>query len=190
MSEFRRIAFGFVEDEDRLAIALVADEESVTLLLTRRLTGRLLRALTELLAKSSPVMARAPVDMKKDVLLFEHLSARQEEAGPASPSAASPPSDMSGAPGAPADESAAGLSAGDRSHREGLLKKLDIETLPHCFRLVLTARGDISVSLALNRSELHRLLASLHAVARTAEWQLEAEAGWLVDGELSAAAAS
>lgn len=174
MSEFRRIAFGFVEEEDRLAIALVADEERVTLLLTRRLTGRLLRALAELLAKSSTVMARAPVDMKKDVLIFEHLSARQEEA-------ASCPS---------AGDSAAPLPARDRSHREGLLKKLDIETLPHCFRLVLTARGDISVSLALNRSELHRLLASLHAVARTAEWQLEAEAGWLVDGELSAATAS
>jgi hypothetical protein len=64
-----------------------------------------------------------------------------------------------------------------------VLTKLDINTHPTSFSLRFEARGDCIVSMSMSRPELHRLLASLRQLARHAEWDIDAEIGWLVEAD-------
>jgi len=59
--------------EDRLIIIATGQNKArLALLLTRRLTERLINGLAALLEKSSVVAARAPAELRGDVVLLEH----------------------------------------------------------------------------------------------------------------------
>ncbi len=156
-----RINFSFLEQEDRLCIEILREDLATRFLLTRRVTRRALKGIADLLVRTSPVMARAPLAQRNEVIHFEHLCATQpDHAGEAATAAAAPD---------PAPS------------RATLVHTLSIETHPQHFAVSLIGDGDIAEAMAFGRAELHRLLASLHQLAQIAEWGLDRDAAWLAD---------
>jgi hypothetical protein len=159
------IRMGYIEAEDRLLVEFIDAESKVTLLFTRRVTRRVIRGIAQLLARSSRAMAHAAVEHKTEVLVIEHQSALQSVAAAGANSAA--PSDSPVAPGPPPD----------------LLGKLDVRTMPRFFRLSFHGCAGVSRVIDVTRPDLHRLLATLHRLARLAGWNIEGEVGWLAEAE-------
>ena len=158
------IRIGYIEIEDRVLAEFINADRKVTYLITRRMMRRVINGIAQLLARSSRAMARAPIDVKAEVLILEHQSAVQATAA----SADSPGPQPAAEPPGPPPE---------------LLSKIDIETHQRLFRLTFTSHGATAQKLDLSRSELHRLLASLHKLAHSAAWNLEDEVDWLKEAD-------
>jgi hypothetical protein len=164
MTAVKTMRMGFLDTEDRLLMDFVYADDILSMVVTRRIIRRALQGIAQVLAQSSPVLARVPASHKTEMLVWEHLSALQPE------------------------ESEAG-EAGEQAlklHSPApwqVLVKLDINTLPASFTLRFEGRNGDVVTMAMSRAELHRLLAHLRQLARHAEWDLDAEIGWLVEAD-------
>jgi hypothetical protein len=156
---------GFLEIDDRLLVDFVYPDRTQTLLITRRITRRIIRGLAQILAQSSAVMARVPLSHKSDVLVWEHLSALQLAGhGKENDDLADEQTDRPPMPWP-------------------LLEKVDINVEPASFHLEFVGADRKSLPLDVTRNELHRLIAALRQAARHAEWDLDAEVGWLVEAD-------
>lgn len=164
MTAVKTMRMGFLDTEDRLLMDFVYPDQTLSMLVTRRIIRRAIQAIADLLAQSSPVLARVPASHKTDMLVWEHLSALQFEGGEAGEG---------------------GEQAGARHSTPPwqVLVKLDIKTEPSSFSLRFEGRGGAVVTMAMSRPELHRLLASLRQLARHAEWDLDSGIGWLVEAD-------
>jgi hypothetical protein len=163
MTSVKTMRMGFLDTEDRVLLDFVYPDRTLSMLITRRIIRRAIQGIAQILAQSSPVIARVPATHKTEMLIWEHLSALQPEG---------------------TDSAAAGgTSAAHSPPPWPVLIKLDINTLPSSFTLRFEARGDSSVTMAMSRPELHRLLATLRQLARHAEWDIDAEIGWLVEAD-------
>jgi len=164
MTSVKTMRMGFLDTEDRLLMDFVYPDQTLSMLVTRRIIRRTIQAIADLLAQSSPVLARVPASHKTEMLVWEHLSALQLEGGET-------------------DEGGEQLSRGHSAPPWQVLVKLDINTEPTFFSLRFEGRGGAVVTMAMSRPELHRLLASLRQLARHAEWDLDTGIGWLVEAD-------
>ena len=164
MNSVKTLRMGFLNTDDRLLIDFVHADRTDTMLVTRRILRRIILGMADILARSSPVVARVPASHKSEMLAWEHLSALQ-------------PEDQSGAPGeeAPPQQHS--------SQPWQLLSKLDINARPNGFELRFEDGAGTLVAMAMSRAELHRLLANLRQLARHAEWDLDTEVSWLVEAD-------
>ena len=165
MTSVSTLRMGFLETEDRLLVDFVYPDQVHSMLVTRRIIRRVIQGIAQVLAQSSPVIARVPASHKTEVLVWEHLSALQPELAEASGAAGEKPAALH----APAPWQ--------------VLAKLDISTLPTSFSLRFEGRGGAVIDMSMSRPELHRLLASLRQLARHAEWDLDTEISWLVEAD-------
>jgi len=165
MTTVNTLRMGFLETEDRLLVDFVYPDHSLSMLITRRIIRRVIQGIAQVLAQSSPVLARVPASHKTEVLVWEHLSAIQPEAEAA---------------GGDGGEKAPALHSPQPWQ---LLTKLDINTLPNSFSLRFESRSGTVIDMSMSRPELHRLLASLRQLARHSEWDLDTEIGWLVEAD-------
>lgn len=162
MTSVTTMRMGFLDTEDRLLMDFVYPDQTQSMLGSRRIIRRAIQGIAQVLAQSSPVLARVPASHKTEMLVWEHLSALQLEGGEAGGDQAGP---------------------GHSTPPWPVLVKLDINTQPTSFSLRFEARGGVAVTMAMSRPELHRLLASLRQLARHAEWDLDTEIGWLVEAD-------
>jgi hypothetical protein len=164
MNSVKTLRMGFLNVDDRLLIDFVHADRVETMLVTRRILRRIIIAMADVLARSSPVVARVPASHKSEMLAWEHLSALQPEG-----------------------EGEAGGEQPAQQQRPPqpwhLLAKLDINTQPNIFHLRFEDDTGMLVTMAMNRAELHRLLANLRQLARHAEWDIDSEVGWLVEAD-------
>ena len=160
------IRTGFLESEDRLLVDFVYPDVITTFLVTRRITRRMIQGLAKILASPNATMARVPSTHKTEMLIWEHLSALN-----------------------PANTESAGGDGGATAQPQRppapwpLLHTVNINPLKNGFRLTFESGEQHLAVVEMNRSELHRLLANMRQLARHAEWDLDAEVGWLVEAD-------
>lgn len=164
MTAVKTMRMGFLDTEDRLLMDFVYPDHTLSMLVTRRIIRRAMQGVAQILAQSSPVLARVPASHKTEMLVWEHLSALQPEDAATGEGGEQAPPLHSPMPWQ-------------------LLVKLDVNTLPASFSLRFEGRNGDVVTMMMSRPELHRLLASLRQLARHAEWDLDAEIGWLVEAD-------
>ena len=164
MNAVTTLRTGFLDADDRLLIDFVYPDRIETMLITRRVLRRILHGVAQVLAASSPMLAKVPASHKSEMLAWEHLAALQPaEAGQGGSE-----------PEAPQQR---------RPAPWGLLTKLDITTQPTGFQLRFEDGKGLLVPMSVSRPDLHRLLANLRKLARHAEWDLDTEIGWLVEAD-------
>jgi hypothetical protein len=163
MTSASTIRMGFLEPDDRLLLDFVYPDETITLLITRRIARRMIQGLAQMLANADAAMARVPASHKTEMLIWEHLSARQPAMG--------------------GGEDAATEQPPRKTKPWPLLEKLDISAQKNGFHLSFHGSDGSLATLDTNRGELHRLLASLRQLARHADWDLDTEVGWLVEAD-------
>lgn len=169
----RSLSFAYDRAEDRLIlIAKGQDEAQRGLLLTRRMTSLLLNGLAGLLERSSAKAARAPTEMREDVVLLEHREALEEVSAQAG-------GKLSPGPGA------ARAMGGKKTVRldSRLVTSVDIANRPIHFEITMKAGKEALLRLDIKRKELHRMLQMISAKAEGAEWNIRIEAGWLDTGQ-------
>jgi hypothetical protein len=160
-----QLSFGYSQAEDRLVMLMQSGGELSSLLFTRRLTALLINGLADILVGSSAMASRAPEAMREDIVLMEHQSVMQQ-AQAAAPAPAPGPAPQP--PGQPR-ESAAPM----------LVQTINIATHPNHFVLEFRPGEGASVTAALNRADLHRVLEVLKRRADEANWNLPVGAAWL-----------
>jgi len=167
----RSLAFRYGEKEDRLFLAAGREDETRSLVLTRRMTSRLVNGLARLLERSSAVVGKAPVEMQDDIILLEHQKAIQ--AVMKSERARGPEKEPDGASG---HASSAPLAVDLRAH---LVTGASITTRPQDFVIVFNGQAGALIQLQVTRSELHRVLEVLSRRAEAVGWNLKIDAAWL-----------
>jgi hypothetical protein len=164
-----KLSFSYSEAEDRLVLIMDSREgQRVSVLMTRRLTIRLLNALASLLERSSPMARQAPSPLRDDVVLLEHqgaiqAGARQAAVPPAS--APEPPPQLLLAP--------------------TLLSAVDISTKPSHFSLTFRDARLTLATCDVTRAELHRVVQGLLTKVGETDWNIRVEAAWLGAGQQS-----
>jgi hypothetical protein len=153
--------------EDRLAcVATAADNSQLALMVTRRLTTRLVNGFAHLLERTSLAAQEAPERARGDIVMFEHQGAI-----------------ASGAQAAPAAESlpSQGISKGTETTRlpSMLMDAIDIKIRPKLFILSLKSGGKAVAQMQVTRADLHRLLALLRRKCDEADWDIKNETSWL-----------
>jgi hypothetical protein len=157
MMEATSISISYSEADDRLFLDTGDAQSAGRLILTRRITRRLLSAFVTLLEKSSAALKRAPADLRTEVIALEHaMSQSQEASRPAQPGRV--------------------LA---KSFDPVVVAKVDVKVLPRAFRLMFYSAHEPVASLTLSRQKFHRLLAVLDQFATTAEWNIRDGAEWL-----------
>jgi len=151
----------------------VASDESgkqLTLLLTRRLTGRLINGFASLLEKSSIKVAKAPAEMRNDVVLLEHqwalTKARKTKGGEKSAEA-------------PAVQPRVRTKSAPGSFLGTLVTGVNVTTYSSHFGVIVKNGSDIVLDFTATRSELHRILDMLRTKANQADWGITLSATWL-----------
>jgi hypothetical protein len=167
MMEASRISLAYVESEDRIRLDCGDGKGRLTLLLTRRITRRLVKGLADLLASSSLAVTRTPADLRREVIVLEHFSAVMAP----SPQPAAAGGGEAADPADPADLG------------QGLVDNVEVQIHPTSFRLVFHAGAGPVASLWPSRAELHKILAALAREARRGDWNIGEEAGWISDAE-------
>lgn len=159
-----QLGLRYDRESDRIQL-LLADKErwSLEIQLTRRITRRLLVALVNLLARSNPILRRAPAGVRLEVIVLEHLGALS---GHSLTTQSRPPAQVS----APSDFVCA---------RSVVATVINVRALPDSFSLRIGEADKPDAEIKLSRTDLHRLLAVLDRHAEKAEWNLQAETGWL-----------
>jgi hypothetical protein len=161
MIDATSITLSYSEVEDRVFADASDGRITERLILTRRISRRLLSAFVNLLERSSATAKRAPLDMRNDVIALEHLSAVSQPPEKGAPAKAGPNP-------APVEVRAAVV-----------LTKVDVQVLPRAFRLVFHSAREPVASLTINRLKFHKLLAALDRFATTAEWNIRDPSEWL-----------
>ena len=165
MIEVSNITFSYSEAEDRLLLNCAGQSAAQTLLLTRRVTRRLLGGFAEALVRTSPSLVKVPADLRREVIVLEHFSSLATEVG-------------SGNQPGPTGEATSAEELG-----QALVWKVDLEIQPTMFRLAFHSGERPLVTLGLTRRDFHKLLAALDRWALVAEWNIRGDAGWLNDAE-------
>ena len=162
------LSFRYDRGEDRLQLA-ASDraDETVSLLLTRRLTASLIEAVAATLERSSQTAAKAQADMRADVVLLEHQGAIQLSSGkPQKPS-----------PGNPQDKTPPLPKPDPRD--AVLVDRITLTTKPKGFVLIFRSGEADLVICRLDRASLHRVLDAVLRHAESAAWNIPASNGWL-----------
>ncbi|MFV3130225.1 hypothetical protein [Niveispirillum sp. KHB5.9] len=157
----------FIQQEDRLGLTLRSDDDSVDMLVTRRMTRGLVAGMIELLMRSSREVAAAPGESRNDVLLFEHMEAAagwQRIEGPV------PAADPSGA--------AAGDGVRQTDAPAALLVKTDITIRQGIMQLLFHDADGARAEIDLGRDKAHHLLSILREKSVYAQWDIS-EMSWL-----------
>jgi hypothetical protein len=165
MTSISTLRMGYLDNDDRLLLDLVSAEGTLTLLLTRRLTRRMIAGMAQMLSEAGKAMERVPASHRTDMLIWEHLSAQQ-------------PAEAGGGESSPLQR---------RPGPWPLLLQIDITPHAGGYRLRYTATDGQVADLDVTRGELHRLLATMRQLARHAEWDLDAEVDWLAEADSPAA---
>ncbi|GHA32654.1 hypothetical protein GCM10007989_30970 [Devosia pacifica] len=161
--------------EDRIALGVRdADGERVILLLTRRMTGRLINGLGAILKRSSPTVTSAPEELRNDVILMEHQQALQEEQErQAKPRTSAEPSD---------DDTA---EAHESQPQIALVSDIDVSTHRTHFELKFRA-GERPLAIAeISRRAMHLFVDALTKRAQEADWTLSYSEDWLAEDQSS-----
>ena len=168
------LTFSYSEAEDRLVVlASNPTGAKIGLLLTRRLTGRLINGLAGILEKSSVAASHAPAEMRDDVVLLEHQGAISDK-GTQEQTKSAP------------DTDAPPLTQQPVQIQTVHIQSIDVSVKPTLFEIVLKdGRLQPIVALDIGRAELHRVLALLTRKAEEADWDIRIEAGWLEPGQTS-----
>lgn len=156
-----QLTFAYSEPEDRLTLlARDAAGGAVHVLLTRRLTERLINGLAQLLEQSSPLAQTAPADLRSDIILMEHQDALfgKGRAQAESVEAAEPATPV------PLTQ---------------LVLTIDVEVRPRTFEIGMRAGETALIRLSLDRHSVHRLVEALGQRAEAAGWNLVLGAAWL-----------
>lgn len=184
----KTVDFTYDEVEDRLVLDCKDGAQCQRLLLSRRLARRLITVLAGSLERSSPTVRNAPAGVRREVMALEHVSSLAE----------SPlremPADDTGLDDDGNDDGDRDKTVTSRSERlaEALIKRVDMDSRSGKFHLLLYGTedaGDALARLAVNRGEMHRVLAALDHWARRAEWDIDADGGWLQGAEQAAMSA-
>ena len=164
-----RFTLLFTESEDRLfLLAFDANGAQVGLMLTRRLTARLINGLANLLERSNVAASTAPEELKSDIVLMEHQGALAETKTLASSSGSQQQTNTL-------------AGTGSTKVTQRLVTTVNIKTNPKDFHIVLQAPDGVPVATAMNRFDLHRFVELLKRQAETAGWNLQIDAAWLDD---------
>jgi hypothetical protein len=163
------LTFTFNETEDRLVVlASNSAGAKIGLLLTRRMTGRLINGLAGILEKSSLTASHAPAEMRGDVVLLEHQGA------------------ISDTGAHERIKSAPDIDALQVAQQTVHIESIDVSVKLTHFEIVLQdGRLQSIVDLAVGRAELHRVLALLKHKSGEADWNIRIDAGWLEPGQTS-----
>lgn len=151
--------------EDRLILTARAAAGSLCLALTRRLTRLFLKALVDLLLRTSDTAARASERHRNDVLLFEHVDALSR-------ALANRPDPGEG----PAE--GAGALRQDVAQPTALLARVDLSVREGRLQLLLVGADGGQATLSLPRDIAHHLLWAAYEKTRAAEWDF-AEFAWI-----------
>lgn len=199
------IDFAFSQMEDRMLVRCLDQSGGAHhLWLTRRLCRAFLQQFGALLAMTAQTTG-LPDEQRQAMVLFEHLDAlndqaalaRDQEASAqtaaaapsdaiqgatdgASVSASAPPPSLPAAP----PPAAAGARPAVMAPGAGtvLMNRIDVTPQEGRFDLRLFGGETCAVMLPLTRADAHRLLAVLLRTATQADWGLDAEVGWVGDG--------
>ena len=156
MLDATTVSVCYLQQDDRLALDCADGTRRIRLILTRRLTRRLLNACIGLLERSSAVLAKTPAALRSEVIGMEHLSALKRAApAPAPPGPAL------------------------RDLGSVLVTQIDLQTAADAFSILLQSDGEPVARLALSRSILHRTVALIDEWAERAEWDIGSRTGWL-----------
>lgn len=169
------LTFTNSEPEDRLIVlASVPTRGKIGLLLTRRMTGRLINGLAGILDKSSVAAIHAPAEMRDDVILLEHQGAISDRDTHQQPLDTDP------------DTDAAQVAQHSTQIQTILIQSIDISVKPTLFEIVLKdGKLQPIVAIDIGRAELHRVLDTLTRKAAEAEWDIRIDAKWLEPGQTS-----
>jgi len=143
--------------EDRLNLLLTNDERSISLWLTRALTQRLLKGLSDLLVHQSDVESQQ-AKAREAATIMEHLAITQRH---------------NENPDTLADETPI-------PHHCGLLTKVDIQHSPNQYQLLFFTQEECVAQMPTGRAGLHRIIDLLERMSERAHWQLvNPDLGWL-----------
>jgi hypothetical protein len=155
------LAFAYDEAQDRLVLLASDGGGSLTLTLTRRLTGRLVNALCVILEKTSLSVSKAPAELRDDVILLEHQGAMSSQGS-------EPPHNP---PQRPASD-----------HK---LLVTNVHITPFAGGFVVTFRDEKGpqVRSNINRIALHRMVDVIARQSEVANWNISIESSWLDPGQ-------
>jgi hypothetical protein len=143
--------------EDRLRLLLSNDEHSLESWLTRALTQRLLKSLSNLLLRQSDVDSDNP-QAREAATIMEHLAITQRHNQTSSSAPTSIPSPL----------------------QKGLLTRIDIEYGNAQYQLNFFVGETCIAHMPTGRAGLHRIIDLIERISEQANWQLvTAELGWL-----------
>lgn len=148
-------------EQDRIVLVVRNQEGRHPFWLTRRLLRAVLGGMVTLLTRSSSVAGRAGIDVRTDVLLFEHVDALTRRAQTAPP---------------PAGEG--GPIPGGEQEAPQLLRQVDLTAHADQLSLTMVNSDGQQTTVALSRDNAHQLISMLYDRAVRAEWDLH-ELGWL-----------
>jgi hypothetical protein len=157
MMNVTTVAAAYLEQDDRLALDCADGVSRLRLVLTRRITRRLLGACISLLERSSAVLAKAPPDLRSEVIGMEHLSALSQRNEPVP---APPTRDL--------DDLGAVL-----------VTQIDLRATADSFILIIQSGTEPVARLASSRPVFHKTLALLDEWATHAEWNIGGRSAWL-----------
>ncbi|MFM2043663.1 MAG: hypothetical protein RLY86_2239 [Pseudomonadota bacterium] len=155
--------------EDRLILTARGPTETLCLALTRRLARLFLKALVDLLLRTSDTAARASERHRNDVLLFEHVGALTR-------ALANRPD-----PGEGTAE-AAGALRQDVAQPSALLARVDLSARDGRLILLLAGADGGQATLSMPRDIAHQLLWAAYEKTRAAEWDFT-EFAWIEQRE-------
>ncbi len=151
MQELTSVTFVYAMQEDRILAAINAGRpEAWSCWLTRRVVLAVLERVTEILATTSTLAQRAPVELRRELAAFEHDAAMAQTAKRMSP--------------APADLLSASATAAE------LVEQLSITNQGDNFRVELRGLRGGGAAGVLRRVGLQRILQMLQDEVAKAGW--------------------
>ena len=160
------LTFAYDESEDRLMV-MAADLQGQTVhaAITRRLTGRIINGLAQLLERSNTLAVTAPLAMRNDIILMEHQDALY---GRGSVSILG--------------DIEASVAISDLPPR--LVTAVDVTVTAATFEVRLRNGASALIALSLDRLQVHRLVEALTQQGEGASWNIGLDAGWLEPGQM------
>lgn len=161
------LRFAYSEPQDRLTL-LAADPrgQGVHVALTRRLTGRIINGVAQLLERSNALAAAAPAEMRDDIILMEHQDALYGH----------------GQAVLPVGENTSAAVPDLPPPR--LVTAVDVTVTAVTFEIRLRETDTALIALSLDRLQVHRLVEALSLQAESAAWNIGLDAGWLEPGQV------
>lgn len=151
LRNLKTITFLYVPQEDRIAAAINAGHpDAWSCWLTRRLALAVLGRTTEYVASTSNLAQRAPAELRREAIAFEHEAAIAKTA--------------------PAMSQTAPEILKSSAAAAELAERLTIAREQDVFRLELRGQSGNGAAGVVKREELQRILQMLHKVVMQASW--------------------